>query len=200
MHRHPESSRTGSTPEAGGACVGDGSYLGTIYRPDSNHYSGVSCANHNKDTPRNATPRSGFPPAERAFLCLTPEPHRQPSVTRIFSTPNRQTTVCNGSLPVRPDITDASGLAGRISIAGYTYCTRPTRELGLAYITGRRLVSCKRGMRYCNTFCNVSCIETQARFPQRMPAGTLRIARSEGHPDSGLRQGEQLCSLLATPA
>jgi hypothetical protein len=30
----------------------------------------VSGANHNKDTPRNATARSAFPPAERAFFYI----------------------------------------------------------------------------------------------------------------------------------
>jgi len=55
----------------------------------------VSGANHNKDTPRNATARSGFPHAERAFFCLTPEQQRQPAITRIIPKPRRQPTVCN---------------------------------------------------------------------------------------------------------
>jgi len=39
-HLDPQSSRAGSAPESGGSCGGDGSYLGTIYRPGGNHYSG----------------------------------------------------------------------------------------------------------------------------------------------------------------
>jgi hypothetical protein len=35
-------------------------------------------------------------------------------------------------LNIRPDISDASRLTGRITITGITYCTRPARELGLA--------------------------------------------------------------------